>query len=131
MLITALSFVILSIGSIGLPSPKTLGGIVAPQQYLVSPYWLISTYFMLTIAELFLSPMGISFVSRVSPPKYKGLMQGFWFAATATGNYLLSIIGVLWMKVPLWMLWGILVACCLLSAAFIFSIMKRLESATN
>lgn len=131
MLITAVSFAILSIGSIGLPSPKVLGGQVASEQYLVSPYWLISTYFLLTIAELFLSPMGISFVSRVAPPKYKGLMQGLWFAATATGNYLLSIIGSLWMILPLWALWSVLVVCCLISAIFIFSMMKRLESATT
>ena len=131
MLITAVSFAILSIGSIGLLTPKALGGQVAPEQYLVSPYWLISTYFLLTIAELFLSPMGISFVSRVAPPKYKGLMQGLWFAATATGNYLLSIIGALWMILPLWALWGVLVICCLISAIFIFSIMKRLEAATT
>jgi POT family proton-dependent oligopeptide transporter len=131
MLITAVSFAILAFGSVGLPSPKELGGQVAPSEFLVSPYWLISTYFLLTIAELFLSPMGISFVSRVAPPKYKGLMQGFWFAATATGNYLLAIIGALWSKVPLWALWGILVACCLISAIFIFSIMKKLETATS
>ncbi|HOT98195.1 MAG TPA: peptide MFS transporter [bacterium] len=131
MLITAAGFFILVLGSLGLPSPKELGGQVAPSALLVSPYWLISTYLTLTIAELFLSPMGISFVARVAPPKYKGVMQGGWFAATALGNYLLSVIGFLWMKVPLWSLWTILVICCLLSAAFIFSVMKRLERATQ
>ncbi len=131
MLITAAGFLILVLGSLGLPSPKELGGQVAPSAMLVSPYWLISTYLTLTIAELFLSPMGISFVARVAPPKYKGVMQGGWFAATALGNYLLSVIGFLWMKVPLWSLWTILVICCLLSAAFIFSVMKRLERATQ
>jgi POT family proton-dependent oligopeptide transporter len=79
------------------------------------------------VAELFLSPMGISFVSRVAPPKYKGLMQGGWFAATAIGNYLVGVVGWLWMKVPLWALWSILVIACLLSATFMFSIMKKLE----
>ena len=44
--------------------------------------------------------MGISFVSKVAPPQYKGLMQGGWFAATAIGNYLLAIIGSLWMQAP-------------------------------
>jgi POT family proton-dependent oligopeptide transporter len=73
------------------------------------------------------SPIGISFVSRVAPPKYKGLMQGGWFAATAIGNYLLSVMAWFWMRVPLWGVWLILIGCCLLSAAFIFSILKRLE----
>ncbi|HOZ21463.1 MAG TPA: peptide MFS transporter [bacterium] len=131
MLITAAGFLILVLSSLGLPSPKELSGQVAPVASLVSPYWLISTYLTLTIAELFLSPMGISFVARVAPPKYKGLMQGGWFAATALGNYLLSVIGYLWMRVPLWTLWTILVVCCLLSATFIFAVMKRLERATQ
>ena len=63
---------------------------------VVSPYWLISSYLILTIAELFLSPMGISFVSKVSPPRFQGLMQGGWFLATATGNKLLFIGGFFW-----------------------------------
>lgn len=127
MLLTAAAFSILVIGSLHLPSPAQLGGQVAPPQHQVSVYWLISTYFLLTVAELFLSPMGISFVSRVAPPKYKGLMQGGWFAATAIGNYLVGVIGWLWMKIPLWALWSILVVACLLSATFMFSIMKKLE----
>ncbi len=131
MLITAVGFLILVWGSLGLPSPRELGGHVAPADSLVSPYWLISTYFILTVAELFLSPMGISFVSRVAPPQYKGTMQGGWFAATALGNYLVGVIGYFWGIVPLWALWTILVVCCLLSAAFIFSVMKRLERATK
>jgi POT family proton-dependent oligopeptide transporter len=131
MLITAVGFLILVVGSIGLSSPKALGGTVAPTNQLVSPYWLISTYFILTIAELFLSPMGISFVSKVAPPQYKGLMQGGWFAATAIGNYLLAVIGYLWTQLPVWGTWMVLVICCFLSATFMFSVMKRLERATK
>jgi POT family proton-dependent oligopeptide transporter len=131
MLITAAAFAILVIGSIGLPSPKQLGGLVAPPESQVSVYWLISTYFLTTIAELFLSPIGISFVSRVAPPKYKGLMQGCWFAATAVGINLVFVAGWLWMRVPLWSVWLILVAACLLSAAFMFAIMNKLERASR
>ena len=128
MLIAALGFLILTVGSLGLASPKELGGTVSPQ--LISPDWLISTYLVLTFAELLLSPMGISFVSKVAPPKYKGMMMGCWFAATAIGNYLVSIPGLLWSRLPLWSVWGVLIVLCLLSALFIFAIMKRLESAT-
>ncbi len=127
MLITAAAYTILVIGSLGLPSPKSLGGLVAPAASQVSVYWLISTYFTVTIAELLLSPIGISFVSRVAPPKYKGLMQGGWFAATAIGNNLVGVVAWFWMRVPLWAVWAILVTACVLSATFIFSIMKRLE----
>ena len=97
----------------------------------VSPNWLISTYLLLTLAELLLSPMGISFVSKVAPPKLKGAMMGGWFAATAIGNYLVSIPMILWGKIPVWTIWSILIALCLLSALFIFSIMKKLEAATS
>lgn len=131
MLITAVGFLVLVFGSVGLPSPGELGGQVAPAEHLVSVSWLIVTYLLLTIAELFLSPMGISFVSRVAPPKYKGMMQGGWFAATAIGNYLVAVIGYFWLRVPLWSLWLILVVCCLISAGFIFGVMKRLERVTR
>ena len=129
MLVAAIGFLIMTMGSMGLASPKELGGAVSDT--LVSPNWLISTYLVLTFAELLLSPMGISFVSKVAPPKYKGAMMGCWFAATAIGNYLVSIPGLLWNKIPLWGVWSVLIALCLVSAIFIFSIMKKLESATK
>ena len=131
MIIAALGFVILLVGSLGLTAPSDLASHPLSESQMVSPYWLINTYLVLTCAELFLSPMGISFVSKVSPPKYKGMMQGLWFAATAVGNYLTSVIGYLWEKVSLPVLWGILIICCALSALFIFSIMKRLERVTR
>lgn len=125
MFIAAMGFMIMLVGSLGLPIPDDLANTTT--DYRVTPNLLIGTYLVLTFAELFLSPMGISFVSKVAPPKYKGLMMGGWFAATAVGNYLVSIIGMLWGGLPLWTLWAILVVLCLLSAVFIFSIMKKLE----
>jgi POT family proton-dependent oligopeptide transporter len=127
MFITAIAYSVLIVGSLGLPSPKSIGGQVAPSASQVSVYWLISTYFVVTIAELFLSPIGISFVSKVAPPKHKGLMQGAWFAATAAGNSLVGVIAWFWMRVPLWAVWAILAGCCLLSFTFMASVMRRLE----
>ena len=129
MFIAALGFTIMALGSFGLPVPDALASTTG--EYRVTPNLLISTYLVLTFAELFLSPMGISFVSKVAPSKYKGLMMGGWFAATAVGNYLVSIIGMLWGGLPLWILWTILIVLCLISALFIFSIMKKLESVTK
>jgi proton-dependent oligopeptide transporter, POT family len=133
MLITACGFMILVIGSLSLTgfSPKELAETKAPENVLLSPYWLISTYFTLTIAELFLSPIGISFVSKVAPPHLKGSAQGGWFAATAIGNYAVGLIGLLWARVPLWAFWLVLVVFCILSATFIFSVIKRLDRVTN
>ncbi|MDE6134467.1 MAG: hypothetical protein K2F79_02710, partial [Muribaculaceae bacterium] len=58
-------------------------------------------------------------------------MMGGWFAATAIGNYLVSIPMLLWGKIPVAAIWGILIGLCFLSGAFIFSIMKKLEAATS
>ena len=131
MIIAALGFLILFAASFGLPAPSVVETTPLAADQMVSPYWLINTYLVLTCAELFLSPMGISFVSKVAPPKYKGLMQGGWFAATAIGNYLVGIIGIFWKKYSLMTTWGILIFCCAISAIFIFSIMGRLEKVTK
>ncbi|MCM1310939.1 MAG: MFS transporter [Bacteroides sp.] len=121
MVVAGLAYVVMIVGSMGLVG--TNGN--------VSTNWLISTYLLLTFAELLLSPMGISFVSKVAPPKMKGSMMGGWFAATAVGNYLVSIPMLLWGKIPTYAVWAILVGLCLLSAAFLFSQMKKLEAATS
>jgi POT family proton-dependent oligopeptide transporter len=131
MILASLGFVILLVASLNLVSPHTLDGAATPDSSRVTPYWLLSTYFVLTIAELFLSPMGISFVSKVAPSRFQGLMQGGWLLATAVGNKFLFIGSLMWKRVDLYMLWGIFIICCILSAVFIFSIMKRLEKATN
>lgn len=120
MLVAGMGYVVMIFASIGLS--YTLS-----DEQRVSPMWLISTYLILTFAELLLSPMGISFVSKVAPEKYKGLMMGCWFGATAIGNFLVQIPAYLWKHVPLTVVWGVLVALCLASFIFIFSVMKRLE----
>ena len=128
MLVAALGFGVITLASTGLTSPMDLGD---GTQSILSPSWLISTYFTLTIAELLLSPMGISFVSKVAPPKYKGLMMGGWFVATAIGNYLSSIPSQLWNKIPLMHNWGILITLCLVSAIVMFALLKKLKAMTE
>lgn len=131
MIIAAIGFAVMLVSSLDIVSPFELNGAPVPDSSRVSPYWLINSYLILTIAELFLSPMGLSFVSKVSPARFQGLMQGGWLLATAVGNKLLGIGSFFWDKIELWQLWAIFVACCLVSAAFIFSIMKRLERLTK
>ena len=126
MLVAALGYVVMIVASIGLLSPNAQEA-AGDAATFVSPNWLVSTYLVLTFAELLLSPMGISFVSKVAPPKYKGMMMGGWFVATAIGNYLTSVASWLWGDLPLWVVWGTLMVLCLLAALFIFSVMKRLE----
>ena len=131
MIIAAIGFLVVLVGSLSLLSPHDLNGQAVPDSSRVNPYWLISSYLVLTIAELFLSPMGLSFVSKVAPQRFQGLMQGGWLLATAVGNKLLFVGSFFWGKLDLWQLWLIFIVCCLISASFIFSIMKRLERVTN
>ena len=126
MLVAAVGFVVMAVGSMGLltPDEQAVAGDAAT---FVSPYWLISTYLVLTFAELLLSPMGISFVSKVAPPKLKGLMMGGWFVATALGNKLTEVGSAFWGELPLVTVWSIFIVLCIVSAIFMFVMMKRLE----
>ena len=127
MLVAALGFVWMAVGSMGLELPLTQGD-PATEGMRVSANLLISTYLILTFAELLLSPIGISFVTKVAPPKYAGLMMGLWFGATAIGNQLVMVPGIMWGKnFSLITIWGVLAGICLLSALFIFSIIKKLN----
>ena len=130
MLVAAAGFAVMAVGSMGLLSPDAQAA-AGDEATFVSANWLISTYLVLTFAELLLSPMGISFVSKVAPPKYKGMMMGCWFVATALGNMLVAVGGFLWGGLPLTIVWSVFIALCLLSALFMFVMMKRLESATK
>lgn len=131
MIIASFGFMIMLAASLDVVSPVQLQGEPVPDSSRVSPYWLMSSYLVLTIAELFLSPMGLSFVSKVSPVRFQGLMQGGWLLATAVGNKLLGIGSYFWDRLELWQLWAIFVVCCFASAAFIFLIMNKLEKLTK
>ena len=76
---------------------QSYGPAIEKQAYLfkMSPLWLILAYAIVTLAELMLSPMGLSLVSKVAPVHLRGLMMGGWFLATAIGNKL-TAIGVFW-----------------------------------
>ena len=130
MFVAAVGYLIMLAASKGQPAPSELVSVGGVSPDPVVPTYLISTYLVLTFAELLLSPMGISFVSKVAPPKYKGLMMGLWFAATAVGNYLSSIPSMLWNNVPLWVNWSVLMVLCIISGLVMFSMLRKLEAAT-
>ena len=131
MIVAAIAYALMAFGSFGLPMPQTEmgadGNPVAVHVADVTPNLLIMVYLVLTFGELLLSPMGISFVSKVAPPKYKGMMMGGWFVATAIGNQLVVVGGLLWGAVPLWVCWSVFLGVCLVAALFMFAMMKRLE----
>ncbi len=125
------AFVLMMLGSFGVPPFSDIsaaeGGTPLTDAQRVTPFLLLGTYFILTVAELFISPMGISFVSKVAPPQYQGLMQGGWLGATALGNGLLFIGAVLYETIPIWMTWGIFVIATAISMMTILFMVKWLE----
>ena len=60
---------------------------------LVSPWWLVGSYFLQTVGELTLSPVGLSSMTKLSPRKYVGQMMGIWFTASALGNLVAGLVG--------------------------------------
>jgi POT family proton-dependent oligopeptide transporter len=86
-----LGMLIMSLAMIVMVCASLAGG--NRDQNIMSPAWLIGTYFFVTLAEILISPMGQSFVSKVAPPRIAGLMMGGWFAATAAGSYGSGMLG--------------------------------------
>lgn len=131
MFIAAMAYVLMVIGSLDVPLFETIdpakGGVPLDNAAKVTPFLLIGTYFILTVAELFISPLGISFVSKVAPPQYQGVMQGGWLGATALGNQLLFIGAILYESVPIWLTWTVFVVACLISMFTMLFMLKWLE----
>ena len=123
MLVAACAYMLMTVSTLSLPAPNA----ETPEHLAdMTPNLLVTTYLILTFAELLLSPIGISFVTKVAPAKYKGVMMGLWFGATAVGNFLVSIPTMLWGNNH-YVVWGTLMGICLLAALFIFSIIKKLN----
>ena len=130
--IAALGYLVMCLSSIGLPSKAeitAMGGL--PDAQRVTPFLLIGTYLILTVAELFISPLGISFVSKVAPPKYQGIMQGCWLGATAVGNSLLFIGAMFYTSIPIYLTWTVFVVACCISMFTMLAMLKWLERITK
>jgi POT family proton-dependent oligopeptide transporter len=95
------------------------------------PVILIIYYFFMTVAELFISPLGLSFVSKVAPKNLLGLCQGLWLGATAVGNGFLWIGPLMYNKIPIWQCWAVFFAVCFISMAVMFGMVKWLEKVTK
>ena len=92
---------------------------------------LIVYYFFMTVAELFISPLGLSFVSKVAPKNLLGLCQGLWLGATAVGNGLLWIGPLMYTNFPIWICWSVFMGVCLLSMIVMLCMVKWLERVTQ
>jgi POT family proton-dependent oligopeptide transporter len=117
MLLTCCAFLVLAVG-----------GIQGGDTGRVSPWWIIGAYFVISLGELMLSPMGLSLVSKVAPPHIRGLMMGGWFVATALGNKL-TMIGKLWDSWPHSQFWLLLSSFAFVMAMVLLALLKPLKRA--
>lgn len=106
-----------------------LAGLAGGDNGRVSILWLVGTYFVVTIAELCLSPMGLSMVTKLSPRRMTAAMMGVWFLATSIGNYLSGYIGIFWDKWPHHRFFGMLVVSSLVAALLLGVQLARLKRA--
>lgn len=126
--IAAFAFIIMALGSLGLPLYKdvvAMGGL--PDAQRITPWLLFGVYFTLTVAELFISPLGLSFVSKVAPAHMQGLMQGGWLTATAIGNFSLFLGAMMYENISISVTWSVFVIVCLVSMGAMFAMVKWLE----
>lgn len=131
MAIAAAAYVVMMVASFGLPSQAALNGAPVPAADRVTPWVLFSVYFILTIAELFISPLGLSFVSKVAPAHLQGLMQGCWLGATAVGNAALVLGAVMYKSISLSATWGVFAVVCFISMGVMFAMVSWLERVTQ
>ncbi len=135
MFIAGLAFLFLAIFSFikGYPSANAFKALPIVEQTSAQAHWwvLIAVYFFLTVAELFISPLGLSFVSKVAPKHLLGLCQGLWLGATALGNLLLWIGPLMYNAWPIWQCWTVFLVVCLISMGVMLGMVKWLERVTR
>ena len=97
----------------------------------VSPVWLTGCYLLLSVAELLLSPLGLSLVTRIAPPHRTAQAVGLWFAAAAVGNALAGVIGLAWGRWPHHRYFAFLALLSIGAAALLFSRLRRIKRALH
>ena len=129
MFIAGLAYLFLAIYSLfmGYPSAEDYRALPVVDQVKAGAWVLIALYFFLTVAELFISPLGLSFVSKIAPKHLQGLCQGLWLGATAVGNLLLWIGPLMYNAIPIWQCWTVFLVVCLVSMGVMLGMVKWLE----
>ena len=136
MFIAACAYIFLTIVAMvqGYPSGEEFKSLTDAAKVAMksSPAVLILTYFFLTVAELFISPLGLSFVSKIAPKHLQGICQGLWLSATAIGNLFIAMGVTMLNTFPQqWMCWAVFAGFCLISMAVMLGMLKWLERITQ
>lgn len=133
--LAALAYIFLVIFSAveGYPSANAFKALPAAEADALKtgPWVLFVLYFFLTVAELFISPLGLSFVSKVAPKHLQGLCQGLWLGATAVGNLLLWIGPLIYNACPIWVAWTVFAGVCVISMGVMYGMVGWLERVTK
>ena len=125
--IAAIAYVVMTVASLSLPNYSVIESSPLADAARVTPWVLFSVYFILTIAELFISPLGLAFVSKVAPAHLQGLMQGCWLGATAVGNAALVLGAVMYQTISLAATWSVFAIVCFISMGLMLGMVKWLE----
>ena len=133
MLIAGLAYLFLAAYSFlaDYPSATDFRALPVAEQVKAGPWILIVLYFLLTVAELFISPLGLSFVSKVAPKHLLGLCQGLWLGATAVGNLMLWVGPLMYNAIPIWQCWSVFLVVCFVSMGTMLAMVKWLEKVTK
>ena len=136
MLVAGCAYLFLTIVAYqhGYPSGKEFSTLdVSIKEAMKSGPWvLILTYFFLTVAELFISPLGLSFVSKVAPKHLQGICQGLWLSATAIGNLFIALGTTMITQLPhQWQCWAVFCVICLISMGIMLGMVRWLEKITK
>jgi POT family proton-dependent oligopeptide transporter len=97
---------------------------LAPGSATASPWWLTGTYFIHTLGELCLSPVGLSAITKLAPARVAGMMMGVWFLSISIGNYLAGLAASFYEALALPTLFAT-VAAFALGAAVILALLVR------
>lgn len=133
--LAGIAYLFMTIYSLGMHYPSgtefrhlVLAGVAVVKS---GPWVLLLYYFFMTVAELFISPLGLSFVSKVAPKHLQGLCQGLWLGATAIGNLFLWIGPLVYNAAPIWVAWAMFFAVCVISMGTMFGMLRWLERVTK
>jgi len=123
LIISGLSALVMVFAAMSVPSIYT---------HKVSPIWLFLTYGIFTVSEICLSPIGLSFVSKLAPQRLTALMMGGWFLSTSLGGKVAGVMASFWDKIPdKKIFFGIITIAAILGGLLIFSKVKSLEQITR
>ena len=119
LVISGLSALVMVFAVMSVPSIYT---------HKASSLWLFLTYGVFTVSEVCLSPIGLSFVSKLAPPRLTALMMGGWFLSTSLGGKVAGVMASFWDKMPdKRIFFGIITVAAILGGLLIFAKVKSLD----